>query len=85
MLKKRVGLLLIAIVIILASYAIVTVNKKDDNGLKHTVYNLCPHMKCSLTFNEVEKTWDCPCHGSRFDIDGKCTLGPSNYDISYKQ
>lgn len=35
--------------------------------------------------NEVEKTWDCPCHASRFDLDGKCIKGPSVYDISYKE
>ena len=57
---------------------------KDDKGKEHIVYNKCPHLKCSLVFNEVEKTWDCPCHGSRFDLDGKCIMGPSNYDISYK-
>ena len=42
-------------------------------------------MKCSLIFNEIEKTWDCPCHGSRFDIDGNCIEGPSNYNITYKE
>lgn len=57
----------------------------DENGEEHVVYNLCPHMKCSLIFNEIEKTWDCPCHGSRFDIDGKSIEGPSNYDISFKE
>ncbi len=57
----------------------------DDQGLEHVVYNLCPHMKCSLIFNEIEKTWDCPCHGSRFSIDGKSIEGPSNYDITYKE
>ena len=56
----------------------------DEHGVKHMVYNLCPHMKCGLIFNEVEKTWDCPCHGSRFDIDGKVIEGPSNYSITYK-
>ena len=56
----------------------------DENNKKHIVYNKCPHLKCSLIFNEKEKTWDCPCHGSRFDIDGKCIEGPSNYDIVYK-
>ena len=55
------------------------------NGKKeYIVYNKCPHLKCSLIFNETEKTWDCPCHGSRFDIYGKCIEGPSNYDITYK-
>ena len=57
---------------------------KDDKGVEHIIYNRCPHLKCSLVFNEVEKTWDCPCHGSRFDLDGKCIMGPSNYDIGYK-
>ena len=57
---------------------------KDKNGFNHTVYNKCPHLGCSLIFNEEEKTWDCPCHSSRFDIDGNCIKGPSNYDISYK-
>ena len=58
---------------------------KDENGFKHTVYNKCPHFGCSLVFNGEEKTWDCPCHSSRFDVDGKCIKGPSNYDISYKE
>ena len=57
----------------------------DENKKEHIVYNTCPHLKCSLIFNEVEKTWDCPCHASRFDIDGKCLEGPSNYDITYKE
>lgn len=58
---------------------------QDEHGKKHIVHNKCPHLGCSLIFNEVEKTWDCPCHSSRFDIDGKCLKGPSNYDISYNQ
>lgn len=57
---------------------------KDKNG-EHIIYNKCPHFGCSMIFNEKEKTWDCPCHSSRFDIDGKCIKGPSNYDISYKK
>jgi len=57
----------------------------DKNNKKHIVYNLCPHLKCSLIFNEIERTWDCPCHGSRFDIDGNILEGPSNYDIKYKE
>lgn len=56
----------------------------DENNKEHIVYNRCPHLKCSLIFNEVELTWDCPCHSSRFDIDGKCLKGPSTYDIGYK-
>lgn len=56
----------------------------DSEKKEHIVYNICPHMKCNLIFNEVEKTWDCPCHGSRFSLDGKCIEGPSNYDITYR-
>ena len=37
----------------------------------------CPHLGCSLKKNECEDTWDCPCHGSRFDADGKIIDGPS--------
>lgn len=55
----------------------------DDNGDKHIVKNRCPHLGCSLIFNEVENTWDCPCHASRFDVDGKVINGPSNYDIHF--
>lgn len=57
----------------------------DSFNNKHIVYNRCPHLKCNLIFNEVEKTWDCPCHSSRFDIDGKVIYGPSNKDITYKK
>lgn len=57
----------------------------DEVGGMHKVINKCPHLGCSLIFNETEKTWDCPCHSSRFDVDGKCIKGPSNYDISVKE
>ena len=56
----------------------------DKENKEHIVYNTCPHMKCSLIFNEKELTWDCPCHSSRFDIDGKCIKGPSKFNITYK-
>ena len=53
----------------------------DSLGKKHKVSLICPHMKCNLVFNREENTWDCPCHGSRFDIDGNIILGPSVKDI----
>ena len=52
----------------------------DELG-NHSVYVKCPHMGCRLIFNEFEKTWDCPCHASRFDLDGMCISGPSNQVI----
>lgn len=57
----------------------------DDFKKEHIVYSTCPHLKCSLIFNETEHTWDCPCHASRFTLDGKCIVGPSNKDITYKE
>ena len=57
----------------------------DENKKEHIVLNRCPHMKCGLIFNPLEKTWDCLCHGSRFSIDGKCIEGSSNLDISFKK
>lgn len=41
----------------------------------------CPHMGCKLIYNKAESTWDCPCHGSRFDKDGKCISAPANRKI----
>lgn len=42
----------------------------------------CPHAKGILIYNEIENTYDCPCHGSRFNCNGKCFNGPSNEDIN---
>ena len=53
----------------------------DKNGICYTVKRKCPHLKCNLIFNEVESTWDCPCHGSRFDLEGNVITGPSKYNI----
>jgi len=53
----------------------------DEKGKAHKVKLICPHMRCPLVFNEEEKTWDCPCHGSRFDIDGNIIEGPAKENI----
>ena len=57
----------------------------DNKGEKHIVSNICPHMKCNLVFNYIDKTWDCPCHASRFDVDGNIIYGPSVFDIAIKK
>ena len=49
---------------------------KDENGKIHGIIPLCTHLKCLLNFNILEKTWDCPCHGSKYTYDGKVIYGP---------
>ncbi len=50
---------------------------KDERGNSHVVSAVCTHMKCIVNWNQSEKTWDCPCHGSRFDINGRVIEGPA--------
>jgi len=50
---------------------------RDERGLLHAVSPVCTHLGCLVGFNNAEKTWDCPCHGSRFDKDGKVLNGPA--------
>lgn len=45
---------------------------------------VCTHMKCIVNFNPAEKTWDCPCHGSRFSVEGKVIEGPAVIDLPSK-
>ena len=52
-----------------------------DNKKEHKVKRNCPHLGCKLLFNEKELTWDCPCHGSRFELDGNCISSPANKNI----
>ena len=49
----------------------------DKEGIEHKVKLICPHMKCPLVFNKEDETWDCPCHGSRFDVDGNIISPPA--------
>jgi glycine/D-amino acid oxidase-like deaminating enzyme/nitrite reductase/ring-hydroxylating ferredoxin subunit len=50
---------------------------KDEKGELHAVSPVCPHAKCSVGWNNAEKSWDCPCHGSRFTADGEVLTGPA--------
>lgn len=50
---------------------------KDDNGDFYIVDTTCTHLGCELNFNSEEKTWNCPCHGSRFDYKGNILEGPA--------
>jgi Rieske Fe-S protein len=55
---------------------------RDPNGGPHVRSAVCPHLRCIVGWNAEEKTWDCPCHGSRFDRYGKVMNGPANSDLS---
>ncbi|MCT2593223.1 FAD-dependent oxidoreductase [Streptomyces sp. N2-109] len=50
---------------------------RDEDGATHTVSARCTHLGCLVAFNPGEKTWECPCHGSRFDVDGAVLEGPA--------
>jgi Rieske Fe-S protein len=51
---------------------------KDVQGVCHERSAICPHLGCVVRWNGLERTWDCPCHGSRFDPQGSPVNGPAN-------
>ncbi|HVS20317.1 MAG TPA: FAD-dependent oxidoreductase [Pyrinomonadaceae bacterium] len=55
---------------------------RDDAGAIHERSAACVHLGCIVNWNSKEKTWDCPCHGSRFDARGKVFQGPANRDLA---
>lgn len=50
---------------------------RDPEGHFHILNPVCTHAKCIVNWNAEEKSWDCPCHGARYDIDGKVLTGPA--------
>ncbi len=54
---------------------------RDDQGTLHKLSAVCPHLKCIVRWDNYEKTWDCPCHGSRFDALGRVLNGPAVSDL----
>lgn len=50
---------------------------RDDHGKLAQVSAICPHMGCLVRWNNAEQTWDCPCHGSRFQPTGEVIAGPA--------
>lgn len=54
---------------------------RDENDEIFALSAHCPHLGCELSFNEGEKTWDCPCHGSRFSITGELIDSPSRTSL----
>jgi glycine/D-amino acid oxidase-like deaminating enzyme/nitrite reductase/ring-hydroxylating ferredoxin subunit len=54
---------------------------RDATGALHERSAVCPHLGCIVQWNPAEKTWDCPCHGSRFDRFGEVINGPANVGL----
>ena len=54
---------------------------KDKKGKMFAVVPYCKHLGCELSWNNLEKTWDCPCHGSRYDYMGKIITEPTTEDL----
>jgi glycine/D-amino acid oxidase-like deaminating enzyme/nitrite reductase/ring-hydroxylating ferredoxin subunit len=57
---------------------------RDDEGTLHAVAARCTHLGCIVAFNAAERSWDCPCHGSRFGLDGRVLQGPAVAPLSPK-
>ena len=55
---------------------------RDDTGRLHALSPVCTHMGCHVNWNPAERSWDCPCHGSRFSGDGVVIQGPATRDLA---
>ncbi|PIM73585.1 FAD-dependent oxidoreductase [Streptomyces sp. JV178] len=57
---------------------------RDDDGVLHTLSARCTHLGCLVAFNRAERAWECPCHGSRFDPDGRVLQGPATKPLEQR-
>ena len=57
---------------------------KDEAGTVHAVSAVCTHMGCLVGWNATDRTWDCPCHGSRFELSGEVIHGPATQPLGSK-
>lgn len=57
---------------------------RDEAGTLHALSARCTHLGCIVHFNDAERAWECPCHGSRFDVDGSVIQGPANKPLQRK-
>lgn len=54
---------------------------RDEHGTLHALSPVCQHLYCLVDWNSAERTWDCPCHGSRYAGDGRAIQGPTTKDL----
>jgi nucleotide-binding universal stress UspA family protein/nitrite reductase/ring-hydroxylating ferredoxin subunit len=55
---------------------------RDESGAVNAISPRCTHMGCTVDWNDAEKTWDCPCHGSRYDASGEVIRGPAEKGLA---
>lgn len=58
---------------------------RDAQGDVHACSAICTHLGCLVHWNDAEQTWDCPCHGSRFGVDGHVIAGPAESPLAARQ
>src|SRR3954453_7923679 len=58
---------------------------RDDDGTLHQVSAVCTHLGCQVQWNRAERSWDCPCHGSLFDVSGRVIQGPAVKGLERKE
>ena len=56
---------------------------QDQDGNVFAINPICSHLGCELSWNNLDKTWDCPCHGSRFDYRGRWLYDPAIDDLKF--
>jgi Rieske Fe-S protein len=56
-----------------------------EDGTVHAVSPTCTHQGCLVMFNDAEKAWECPCHGSRFGLDGAVLQGPATRPLKRRR
>ncbi len=54
---------------------------KDENGRLAALHPVCPHAGCIVQWNSAEKSWDCPCHGARYSMEGELLNGPASKSL----
>jgi Rieske Fe-S protein len=54
---------------------------RSEEGELKALAPTCTHMGCHVTWNDTERSWDCPCHGARYGIDGTVLTGPADKDL----
>jgi glycine/D-amino acid oxidase-like deaminating enzyme/nitrite reductase/ring-hydroxylating ferredoxin subunit len=58
---------------------------RDEQGRLHAFSPVCRHLYCLVDWNPAERTWDCPCHGSRYDGEGRVIQGPTTRDLTRRE